>query len=72
MYDRLATEDLLSATWARIQTALMRRLESLRIQNDADISEKETADLRGRIGEVKALLAAGKAPPADEMPDPDG
>jgi len=49
--------------WPRIERHLKRRLEMLRAQNEGDQSETKTANLRGRIAELKALLACANDTP---------
>lgn len=51
-----------SALWQKLETKLHSRLEQLRLMNDGNQLESETALLRGRISEVKTLLALGKEP----------
>lgn len=48
-----------SALWQRIELHLEARLARFRAKNDAPLSHDETTALRGRIGEIKNLLAAG-------------
>ena len=59
----LTDGDKLTPTWAKLEEHLKDRLAMLRAKNDAPMSEAETATLRGRIAEVKALLSLG-----DERP----
>ena len=50
------------ATWAKIEAELNRRLTTLRSNNDAmTLTEAETQHLRGRIAELKSIIALGKA-----------
>lgn len=60
---KLEVSDRQSVTWARLSSYCDDRLATLRAQNDADMSEVETAKLRGRIAEVKAMLALAKDNP---------
>lgn len=47
-----------SDTWRRLLTEYCaERLKALRIQNEGDLDPVATAKLRGRIAEVKALMA---------------
>ena len=48
--------------WAKINKHLEDRLDTLRRQNDGDLTEVETARLRGCIQEVKALMGADEDP----------
>lgn len=57
----LLDRDLNNDLWLRITEHLERRLALLRQQNDGiRLTPEDTAVLRGRIAEVKHLLAAGK------------
>jgi len=62
--DRLVLTDIErnSALWQKIKAHYDRRLRTLRARNDDPKSESETALLRGRIHEVKALLAIDAIP----------
>ncbi len=60
--DRLESQ---SAVWLKIEEHLMDRLSQLRSQNDGDLSEVETARLRGRISMCKELLALSYDEPAE-------
>ena len=63
---RLDQADRVSACWAHLRTHLYERLDNLRKQNDGDKDEIQTAKLRGRIAEVKALLSLEQDSPASE------
>lgn len=65
---QLADAEKQSALWGRIATHLEERLADLRAQNDKDVSETETATLRGRIAEVKRLIELGKSRPEIKLP----
>lgn len=60
--------DFESATWQRLKWHLQARLESHRQANDADKDLETTAKLRGRIAELKVLLALDEPAPAP-VPD---
>lgn len=49
--------DFRTDTWKRIQALLRMRLEKARTENDARLDAEKTATLRGRIAELKELLA---------------
>jgi hypothetical protein len=49
--------DFDSPVWAKVRDYCRLRIDSLRAQNDGDLSEAETAKLRGRIAELNAVLA---------------
>lgn len=47
--------------WRKLAQILREQLAELRAKNDApDLGERETAVLRGRIKQVKAILALGE------------
>lgn len=50
-------DDFKTAAWAHIRSLLQDRLAALREENDDRLDEVKTATVRGRIAEVKALLA---------------
>lgn len=58
---RLDSAQINSSAWGDIRTYYEDRLQVLREQNDAPLPLDETALLRGRILEIKLLLAAGEA-----------
>lgn len=66
MTDRIELSDAekCSAAWGKVQAYLEKRLTELRIANDRDMTEQETAKQRGRIAEVRAMLAL-----ADDRPN---
>lgn len=52
-----------SVPWLEVKEWAEKRLAMYRIKNDSgDTSELETARLRGRIAELKDLLAMGEEP----------
>jgi hypothetical protein len=57
--------DLASETWKAIAARTTARLADLRSRNDSALDEVKTAHLRGRISELKELLALGTPVPAD-------
>ncbi len=57
----LNDRDLQSELWLKLQPFLQARLAMLRRKNDTDLSPEQTAALRGRIAELKNLLAAGES-----------
>lgn len=58
----LSTSDRNSAAWSKLARHLESRLDTLRKQNDGPLDAESTANLRGRIAEIKALLEKGKDP----------
>lgn len=62
----LTKEERLSSAWIKIKASLDKRLNSLRMQNDGDRNVTETANIRGRISEIKRIQAEfgeGQSPP---------
>ena len=59
----LDTHDRQSAVWMRLKEHYEARLTLLRSSNDGSITAEQTAKLRGRIAEVKALLNLEKETP---------
>lgn len=63
----LNERELLDPVWLKIKAKYEQRLAELRKNNDRHaLTELETATLRGRIAEVKMLLAAGEPKPEIE------
>ena len=58
----LSIEERRSPLWRKIAEHYEEKLQVLRQQNDGDRSEAETSKLRGRIAEVKLMLALGNDP----------
>ena len=58
-----------SPLWQRIEEHLNNRLISHRNKNDNNLGDVDTAKLRGRIAEAKALLALGDEPKIVETQD---
>ena len=48
--------------WVRLEAYLKDHLEKLRLHNDRVLPEAETAEIRGRIAEVKRLINLGREP----------
>lgn len=55
--------DIRSETWQRIKAHYEGVLAKLRTQNDGELDAEKTARLRGRIFEVKQILAMDKENP---------
>lgn len=63
----LTTHQKHSDTWRRLLTEYcVERLKALRIQNEGDLDPVATSKLRGRIAEVKALMALDNDEPIVE------
>lgn len=71
----LDRHDLQSAVWKKLQAHMEFRLHALRSKNDGAFDAIETAAIRGRIGQLKELLALAQAEPVREgstQADPTG
>lgn len=55
--------------WLKLKAHLNKRLEAARIKNDGDLTDKQTARLRGRIDELKNLLDLGEDKPQIPVDD---
>lgn len=51
-----------SPLWLRLRDYLDERIDALRNQNEGNLGEIDTAHLRGRIAQLKALRALGDEP----------
>jgi hypothetical protein len=70
MTESVLTEgDRNNATWQRLKKHYEGRLAKLRERNDKPRSHDETLSLRGRIAEVKELLALGTDAPITPSED---
>ena len=58
-----------TALWRKIKEHYEAQLELLRTINDGNLDQVQTALLRGRIQEIKTLLALDKLPPGNEIGD---
>ena len=68
--DNFLTEDArASSAWREVQDHLQRMLAKKRIENDnPELTDVETATLRGHIQLLKAFIALGAKPPAMTAP----
>lgn len=63
----LTNSEKQSGLWMRLENHFKDRLETLRKQNDGDLTEIQTARLRGQIATFGTLLRLGKdMPPIEE------
>lgn len=53
------------ALWKKVEEILNYRLDIYRRQNDAQLDERQTERLRGRIAELKDLLTLGREDATD-------
>lgn len=60
---KLARHDIETALWRKLESYLEQRMETLRQTNDGDLDPMQTARLRGRIAELKSMLALSKDEP---------
>ena len=65
----LTEQERHSAVWLKLQAHMEYRLASLRSQNDGDLTMDETIKLRGRVAQLKELLALGQPGPAQAEAD---
>lgn len=60
----LTHEERASAVWKSVERRLREKLEKKRVENDnPELTDVETATLRGHIACLKAMLALGEKPP---------
>jgi hypothetical protein len=58
---KLEPHEFNTAVWARVRAYYEKRIAALRTQNDnTQLTAEETAVIRGRIAEVRGLLALGR------------
>lgn len=62
----LTIEERRSALWQKLEAHLEARLSDLRKQNDGNWSDVDTANLRGRIAEVRLMIALGIDPAKEQ------
>lgn len=62
----LTVDDIRSATWQRLAQALEARRAELHAQLEKDSDDRTTAKLRGRLAEIKELLALQAPAPASD------
>ena len=51
-----------SALWQKLAAHLSERLDAQRARNDGDLSPEDTQKLRGRIAQLKEILALAREP----------
>ena len=57
---KLDDHERASALWQKLEAHLRERLNMARLKNDGELSEVETARLRGQIFALKSLIALGR------------
>jgi hypothetical protein len=60
-----------SALWKKLKAHLEERLELNRKKNDGDLTEIQTAKLRGRNSELKHLIDLDNPSPSQQMDAPE-
>ena len=58
-YIKLTSGDRINPLWLKMKAGCQAELDGLRRQNDGDKDEKLTANLRGRIQQLKQIIALG-------------
>ena len=58
----LAPHERTSPLWQSLERHMDDRLAQLRAQNDAHLPAERTADIRGRIAQLKELMSLAKPP----------
>lgn len=66
---KLTPQEIQSAVWIKLRDHMEQRLAMLRCQNDGDLSPEQTIKLRGRVAQLKELLALANTTPAQAEPD---
>jgi hypothetical protein len=59
---RLAPHERTSPLWKSLERHMLQTLAELRLMNDTSLPPERTEKLRGRIEQLKALLALGDEP----------
>ena len=59
---KLHPQDRTNPLWMRLEAHLQQTLAELRVLNDASLPPERTENTRGRIAQIKALLALADEP----------
>jgi len=59
----LHPQDRTNPLWLRLEAHMQQRRDELRAMNDSTVSPERTENLRGRIAQLKELLALAAEPP---------
>jgi len=59
---KLHQQDRTNPLWLRLEAHLQQTLAELRVLNDASLPPERTENTRGRIAQIKALLALADEP----------
>ena len=54
---KLSVADRANPLWVRLMDHFNQRIAKLRSDNDCDLDAEQTAKMRGRISEIKALMS---------------
>lgn len=57
---KLSEHESQTAVWLKLEAYFKEQLESLRCQNDGDLSELDTARLRGKLSLLKTILSVAE------------
>ena len=60
----LSEQDKNNPLWGALMAYFENRLQALRTKNDGALSEADTANIRGRIAEIKAMMNLENQPEA--------
>lgn len=63
----LDKQDRIDPLWIKLKAEYESRLTQLRTSNDRDMSDTETAKLRGRIAELRRIIDMGAEKPVIEV-----
>lgn len=64
---KLTEHDLASPLWEKLNKHWVDRLTQLRLENEKNLSEIDTARLRGKIAEVKLAQSLGSLKPETDI-----
>ncbi len=64
----LTDDERNSPVWESVRGHLERMLANKRVENDKNLTDAETATLRGHIQCLKAIIALGRKPPPVAAP----
>lgn len=59
---KLHPQDRTNPLWLRLEAHMQQALAELRVLNDASLPPERTENTRGRIAQIKALLALADEP----------
>lgn len=59
---KLTEHESQTAVWLKLEAYFKEQLESLRCQNDGDLSELDTSRIRGKLSLLKQIIALAEKP----------